>query len=153
MYCCIKVAKDSIIKLLLDDCQTLKLIFLVAIPRLFYVIYSKLMCYFTDSFPLRREICMRGFSIFQGYYKGLEKTTQVLDSKEWHRSGDISMLDEERSLVVIDEQNIFVFDIYSNKKIKVTILERLFTHGKEAGVNGFELPKDCMSRVHAICSR
>jgi long-chain acyl-CoA synthetase len=148
---------------------------------------------------------MRGFSVFQGYYKDPEKTAQVLDSEGWYHSGDIGTLDEERSLVVIDrkknifklaqgeyiapekieniyikdpiisqifiygeslehslvsiivpnpeelidlakivlpdKQNVSVSKLCTNKKMTDSILERLYTHGREAGLNGFELPK------------
>lgn len=40
------------------------------------------------------EVLVRGFSLFDGYYKDTEKTTAVLDADGWYHSGDIGSLDE-----------------------------------------------------------
>ena len=40
------------------------------------------------------EILIRGYNLFDGYYKDPEKTTQVLDARGWYHSGDIGSIDE-----------------------------------------------------------
>ncbi len=43
----------------------------------------------------RGEVIIRGFSLFEGYYKSPEKTAEAIDSEGWLHTGDIASLDEE----------------------------------------------------------
>ena len=48
---------------------------------------------------LRGEVLVRGYSLFEGYYKDPEKTAQALDSDGWFHTGDIGSLDEHGTIM------------------------------------------------------
>lgn len=47
----------------------------------------------------RGEVYIRGYSLFDGYYKDPEKTAAALDAEGWYHSGDIGSLDENGHLM------------------------------------------------------
>jgi long-chain acyl-CoA synthetase len=72
---------------------------LVSCPEMGYVVSSN---------PPRGEVCLRGPSIFVGYYKQDERTREVIDSDGWFHTGDIGAIDETGNLSIIDrKKNIF----------------------------------------------
>jgi long-chain acyl-CoA synthetase len=87
------------------------------------------MGYFANSTPPTGEVCVRGPSVFQGYYKDTEKTyarslhpasfvlsnselrlhsLQVFDSEGWFHTGDVARRNEDGTLTLIDrKKNLF----------------------------------------------
>ncbi len=47
----------------------------------------------------RGEVLIRGYNLFDGYYKDPEKTAEALDAGGWYHSGDIGSLDEAGHLM------------------------------------------------------
>ncbi|EAR82521.2 AMP-binding enzyme family protein (macronuclear) [Tetrahymena thermophila SB210] len=62
-----------------------------------------------QGYPLPRgEICTRGASIFQQYYKQPSKTKETIDEEGWMHSGDIGVMLPNGAFKVIDrKKNIF----------------------------------------------
>ena len=44
------------------------------------------------------DICIRGYSVMQGYYKQPELTKQIIDAEGWLHTGDVGYLDERGNL-------------------------------------------------------
>ncbi len=47
----------------------------------------------------RGEVLIRGYNLFDGYYKDPEQTIEALDAQGWYHSGDIGSLDEAGHLM------------------------------------------------------
>mmetsp|Transcript_4333 Transcript_4333/g.4099 ORF Transcript_4333/g.4099 Transcript_4333/m.4099 type:complete len:191 (+) Transcript_4333:1237-1809(+) len=70
------------------------------VPDMGYTKHSK-------PFPCG-EVCIRGPSIFLGYFKNKELTDQCMDKDGWLHSGDVGMIGYGYNLKVIDRiKNIF----------------------------------------------
>ena len=62
----------------------------------------------SDSPYPRGEICLKGPSIFGGYYKRPDKTQEAFDSEGWFQTGDVGVVFPNGSVRIIDRsKNIF----------------------------------------------
>lgn len=86
----------------------------------------------------RGEICIRGPNCFIGYYKDDDKTSEVIDSEGWIKTGDVGSWDELGRLHVIDrKKNLFKLaqgEYIAPEKIEMTLAKNLyisqsFVHG------------------------
>jgi long-chain acyl-CoA synthetase len=87
----------------------------------------------------RGEICYRGSSIFQGYYRDLAKTREAVDEDGWLHSGDIGMILPNGGLKLFDRRkNIFKLsqgeyiapEKVENIYMKVAGVAEVFVHGE-----------------------
>ena len=47
----------------------------------------------------RGEVLVRGYSLFEGYYRDREKTEQALDGEGWFHTGDIGSVDADGAVM------------------------------------------------------
>jgi acyl-CoA synthetase (AMP-forming)/AMP-acid ligase II len=47
----------------------------------------------------RGEVLVRGYSLFEGYYRDREKTAQALDAEGWFHTGDIGSIDADGAIM------------------------------------------------------
>jgi len=52
----------------------------------------------------RGELCLKGNTIFKGYYRDPERTKEALDAEGWLHTGDIAALDQFGRLKIIDRK-------------------------------------------------
>ncbi|CAG0882553.1 unnamed protein product [Cyprideis torosa] len=71
------------------------------------------------------EICIRGSSVFQGYYLDPEKTAQTVDSQGWLHTGDIGTWQPNGTLKIIDRKK-HIFKLSQGEYIAPEKIENIY---------------------------
>jgi len=86
----------------------------------------------------RGEICYKGPSIFNGYFREPEKTQECFDGNGWFHTGDVGELQENNALKIIDrKKNIFKLsqgeyiapDKLENAYVLIELIMQIFVYG------------------------
>jgi len=79
----------------------------------------------TDEPYPRGELCMKGGTIFSGYYKRYDKTKEAFDHKGWLKTGDIALIYPNGSAKIIDRSKN-IFKLSQGEYIAPEKLENIF---------------------------
>ncbi|KAF4654170.1 hypothetical protein FOL47_010108 [Perkinsus chesapeaki] len=74
----------------------------------------------------RGEVCLKGPSIFQGYYKMADKTKDTIDSDGWLHTGDIGIWLKDGQLKIIDRKKS-IFKLSQGEYVSAERVENVIT--------------------------
>jgi fatty-acyl-CoA synthase len=87
----------------------------------------------------RGELCVRGFSLMQGYYHMPEKTAETIDSEGWMHTGDLATMNAQGYLNIVGRLKDMVIRGGENL-FPVEIEELLSRHPKVAEIQVVGVP-------------
>jgi len=85
------------------------------------------------------EVCIKGATVFGGYYKDEEKTKEAIDADGWLHTGDIGSWSTTGSLKIVDrKKNIFKLaqgeyiapEKIENVYLRSSLIAQIFVHGE-----------------------
>jgi len=83
----------------------------------------------TDEPYPRGEVCMKGPTIFKGYYKREDKTAECFDQSGWFCTGDVGMIYPNGTLKIIDRSKN-IFKLSQGEYIAPEKMENIFVLSK-----------------------
>jgi long-chain acyl-CoA synthetase len=89
---------------------------------------------------LKGELCVRGPSVFQGYYKDPEKTAETIDEDGWLHTGDIATFDRPDGQLRIIDRKKALFKLAQGEYVAPEKLEAKY--GKSPLVKQVFIPAD-----------
>lgn len=79
----------------------------------------------TDKPYPRGEVCMKGPSIFSGYFMRPDKTEEAFDSEGWFMTGDVAKIFENGTIKIVDRSKN-IFKLSQGEYIAPEKLENIF---------------------------
>jgi len=86
----------------------------------------------------RGELCVRGPSVFKGYFKMAEKTKETIDEDGWVHSGDIAailpsgaikIIDRKKNLFKLNQGEYIAAEKLESKYGDIDVIDQIFIYG------------------------